>query len=85
MQILVMLRMIPTATPDRPDLMVKSKASEALVMNLNGTLRSAHFIQTPGVAPFPSGMVLPLDADSRAAAQAMVTALPMLESSGTAN
>ena len=77
MQILAILRTLPAATPDRLGPLVKPEAEEIWALHLNGTLRSAHFLQAPG-APFPSGVTLMLETDNLATAEALIDALPMV-------
>ena len=77
MQILALLRTLPSATPDHLGPLVKSEAEEIWALHLNGTLRSAHFLQAPG-APFPSGVTLMLETDNLATAEALIDALPMV-------
>jgi hypothetical protein len=77
MQILAILRTLPSATPDRLGPLVKPEAEAIWALHLEGKLRAAHFLQAPG-APFPNGVTLMLEADNLAAAEAMIGALPML-------
>lgn len=77
MQILALLRTLPSATPDRLGPLVKAEAEQIWALHLNGTLRSAHFLQAPG-APIPSGVTLMLETDNLATAEALIGGLPMV-------
>jgi len=77
MQILVVLRTLPSTTPERLGPLVKPEAEEIWALHLNGTLRAAHFLQAPG-APFPNGVTLMLETDSLATGEALIGALPMV-------
>lgn len=77
MQVIAILRTLPTTTPARLAPLIKPEAQAVWSMHLNGTLRSAHFIQAPGAA-HPEGVTLMLEVDSLAVAEGLIAALPMV-------
>lgn len=77
MQVLAILRTLPSATPDRLGPLVKPEAQHVWDMHLGGVLRAAHFLQAPG-APFPMGVSLMLEVDNPDQAKRLIDALPMV-------
>ena len=77
MQVLVLLRMLPTSTPEKLIPLIKPEAQHVWSMHLTGALRSIHFLQAPGAA-FPMGVSILLEADSAEHAATLIHALPMV-------
>ncbi len=77
MQVLAVLKTLPSTTMDHIGPLIKPEAAELWTMVLDGTLRSTHFIQAPA-AKFPEGVVLLLETDSPEKARVLIDRLPMV-------
>lgn len=77
MQVIAILQTLPATTPARLAPLVKPEAEAVWAMHLNGTLRSAHFIQAPG-STHPEGVTLMLEVESPSVAESLIAALPMV-------
>ena len=77
MQVLALLRVLPTATPDQMAALIRPEARHVWDLHLSGTLRAVHFLQSPG-APYPNGVSLMLEVSDPAQAEALIAALPMV-------
>jgi hypothetical protein len=77
MQILALLRVVPTAAPDRFAALVRPEAQHVWTLHLAGTLRAIHFLQAPD-APYPMGVSMLLEVADPAQAQTLIAALPMV-------
>jgi hypothetical protein len=77
MQILALLKTLPTATPALLGPLVKPEAEMVWAMHLTGAVRTAHFLQGPDAA-HPTGVALMLEVESPSQAQALMDRLPMV-------
>ena len=77
MQVIAILRTLPTTTPAHLASLVKPEAEAVWAMHLNGALRSVHFIQSPGAA-HPEGVTLMLEVESTDVAESLIATLPMV-------
>ena len=78
MQVLALLQILPSATPDRMGPLIPSEARHVWSQLAAGTLRHIHFLKTPG-APFPTGVSMMMEVANPAEAEALVRDLPMVK------
>lgn len=77
MQVLALLRILPTTRPDQLAPLIKPEAKHVWAMHLTGTLRSIHFLQAPA-ASFPMGVSMLMEVDSTEQVGALINTLPMV-------